>query len=209
VNPSRISPSFNGTNPFAKYNPEEQARRSVETKLVNVICKTYGISVSKVRQAVFELTGEDDGLTMQGLNRYLNEPFPFTFGVYVAKSGKGTPITLSALLRSPEKIPIIAHFLRTIAVQPNGTEQISLRRKHNRLEEPPIVASINYRIVVGSHPRLPSYIAVTDYPINVEGIACFSFNAPTGAEENVIRLTLGTFENILWAFKKESGWTPC
>jgi hypothetical protein len=186
MNPSRIPPDTSVASPFAQYSPQEEAKRRTEAKLVTAICKVFDLNISAVRRASFASSGEQ-GLTMHGLNKYLVNPLPLKFDVYVPRSGKGNAITVASLLRNPERIPMIDHFLQTAARSP----EIILRR-----------------IIIGSHPRLISYLAITDYPVQTEGLSCFSFNVLSPSDQQMKRLTLGTLENILQAYKFESGWSP-
>jgi hypothetical protein len=185
---------------LTKVERTRQTKQYIESDVIKAISSVFKLNTSAIFKASLETTGEKR-LSLKGLNHIYHPIFPAVIRIGLPHKGKGRVFTLNRLLNNPEKFPPIAAML-----QPGFLEA----------QDSPV-------ILVGFHPRVTSFVAVTTLSLQPAPL-CYSTviktTAPTTVSDDApfgnsgweivteTPLVIGGFKNILQAMKSQELWQP-
>lgn len=174
---------------FTQEEAVKEREEDNEASIVRIICKEFGISLERVIKESWAQTGIRK-MSLRGLSAVVYPCFPAAVLFAKPKKGKGEVFTLSRFLKNPKKFPLISDFLGNF----------SLKRTKR------------YIMLIGLHPRISTYLAVTNLNLDPDCL-CYQFAADIpvrneGENSEPLVLTLGEFERVLQAVKRQDKWKP-
>ena len=178
----------------------------VKRQVITTICRELDIPINDVYKESFSFTGKK-GLNWYGLENVVKTDFPaemlYTIPI---KGGKGKPFTLNRLLANPMNYYLFTDFCLLV----------------EKSQKPAFLVSV--------HPRIKSFIAMTNLPMSPDYL-CYQTTFDPVAELKRLRrnktkmstqdpnhheqqksgmqvVTFGEFERILQAMRRQEIWIP-
>ena len=175
-------------------------------QVIRTICQELEIPINDVYRESFSFTGKK-GLNWDGLENVVKTCFPARmFYTIPKKGGKGKPFSLGRLLANPMSYYLFTDFCHSV----------------EKSQKPVFLVSV--------HPRVKSFIAMTNLPMAPD-YYCFQASFDPVAELKRLRrnktkmptqepnhheqqksdmqaVTFGEFERILQAMRRQEIWIP-
>jgi hypothetical protein len=162
----------------------ENQKNALEEDVLKIICTVFNLNPREICQAALRETGQYR-LGIAGFQQVVQPAFPAKLTVAKPRRGKGEVLTLNRLFNNPVKFPLIADFL-----------------KKRYLE------SSSHRVMlIGLHPRVKQYVAVTDLLLEPD-LLCFNVLIEEPEEQQQQQIVFGEFYRILTAMRNQNLWLP-
>lgn len=166
---------------------QKQLRNAI--KAIEIVCKVFDIPKKLVQEASRHELGEY-ALTMRGLNAVTFPQFPATISMVQSTEEIKQRISLAQLISFPEKVPIIAAYLKS--------------RKLNPTDKPCILAF--------THVFFNSFVCVTCLPLEkCSGLLNLVVNANhyiPDAPDALMPITIGSMSRVMLAIREQGVWQP-
>jgi hypothetical protein len=173
----------------------QEEQNQLETSVIKIICQVFCLSRKHIQQANYQETGEYR-LGVAGFRKAVHPRFPVKLTVVRPLRGKGEVFTLNRLLKNPHKFVLISEFIKKL--------------KNWKPSLGPIM-------LVGLHPRINQYVAVTNLPLEPD-LLCFNVLVEDIVEKSAdphlkeipqhIQIVFGEFYRVLLAMQNQGVWTP-
>jgi hypothetical protein len=193
TNPSReeAKVSFVNSERFVPIRSAKEVRedleKSLEASVVKTICGVFNLNTKEIYRATYSETGERR-LGVAGFTVAVSPRFPAQLICVKPSRGKGKAFTLNRLLSNPVKFPLIGEFIH--------------EKLLNRSPRP--------LMLIGLHPRITSYVAVTDLDLEPAALCFHSVLEVKTSEHSVKRISfiIGEFGDVLRAMQHQGVWHP-
>jgi len=165
---------------------------NMEADVVRAICREFDLPIGPVIEASYAYSAVRKPSVL-GLNDAVDTPFPCDLELLRPKKGHGQVCTLTKLLKNPLGNKLFLEFVASAG------------------ENGPV-------LMVGMHPRITEYIAITNLEMNPDYRCCQMMLEVGEAKARVDEMpdeeaffqlvVIATFPNLLRAIRRQELWTP-